>query len=341
MIGTGHIAHQHLSCLASLPNVEIAAVCDLSPATAEATAEQFHVPRFFTDHRALLQDIDVDVVHITTSVNSHAEICRDALEAGAHVIIEKPLATELERVESLLALAEARERWVVEDYNYLFNPEFVAILDRLPVGHIGGEDDQNPIVHVALRLMLDMTTARGGVATLAQRREVVRDFLPHLASITHRLIGSVERVHVEWPVIGNGESIEFRALVSSASATADIVFSTRAQPDLFDVQVMTDEMLAQCQLFEPFVHFDRRRSGARPLTPLKNGLARARSSRSAALRGLWRKLAGAPGAYQGLWQLIRATYAALECGESPPVDHDMIRATNQLVHELLAAEVTV
>ena len=52
LIGAGQIARQHLSCLKTLPGVELAAICDLSPATAEAAAERYGIRAWFTDHRA-------------------------------------------------------------------------------------------------------------------------------------------------------------------------------------------------------------------------------------------------------------------------------------------------
>jgi len=335
VIGTGHIAHQHLACLQQL-DVETVAVCDLSPATAAATSERFGVSRHFSDHRQLLREMPVDVVHVTTPVQSHASICRDALEHGAHVIVEKPLAMDIDEVDSLLRLAEEKQRWIVEDFNYLFNRELDSIVKRLEI-----DDDvsTNQVVHVDVRLFLDMATAGGGVAGIADRKEVVRDFLPHLASITRRLIGPVHRTVVDWPVLEASPGIDFRASLASKTATANLVFSSRVQPDMFQVQVLTECFSAECQLFEPYLHIDQRHSGARPLTPLKNGLSKGRTARNSALRGMWRKLAGHPGAYEGLWNLIGSSYQAFAAGSPPPVSHQLIRDTNDLVHRILEAEV--
>ena len=57
LIGAGQIARQHLACLKSLPGVELAAICDLSPATAEAAAERYGIGTWFTDHRAMLAQV--------------------------------------------------------------------------------------------------------------------------------------------------------------------------------------------------------------------------------------------------------------------------------------------
>ncbi len=55
VIGGGYIAREHLACLNSLDGVEVVGICDVSPVMAEATAEQFGVAKWYTDHRELLQ----------------------------------------------------------------------------------------------------------------------------------------------------------------------------------------------------------------------------------------------------------------------------------------------
>src|SRR5262245_31535361 len=115
IVGAGAIAREHLAALQALPGVEVAGLCDLSPAMAEATAEQFGVGRWFTDHRELLAELRPELVHVTTPPRTHARIAADALDAGAHVLVEKPLACELADVEGLLARAERAQRMLVED----------------------------------------------------------------------------------------------------------------------------------------------------------------------------------------------------------------------------------
>jgi predicted XRE-type DNA-binding protein len=89
------IARQHLACLNALPGVELAAICDLSPATAEAVAERFGIRAWFTDHRAMLEKTRADVVHVTTPPTSHFKLAMDSFDAGAHVIVEKPATSTI------------------------------------------------------------------------------------------------------------------------------------------------------------------------------------------------------------------------------------------------------
>ena len=91
LIGAGLIAQQHLGCLRSLREIALVGVCDLSRAMAESAAERFGVDAWFTDHHAMLERVRPDVVHITTPPQSHFKLAMDALAAGAHVIVEKPI----------------------------------------------------------------------------------------------------------------------------------------------------------------------------------------------------------------------------------------------------------
>jgi len=91
VIGCGEIAQlMHLPYLMELPAFRIAALCDISPGTVDAVAEQYGVAARYTDHRALLDDPNVDAVVICTY--DHGEMVADAIRAGKHLIVEKPLA---------------------------------------------------------------------------------------------------------------------------------------------------------------------------------------------------------------------------------------------------------
>lgn len=96
MIGCGGIANQkHLPALAQYPDeLEITAFCDLVPERAAEAAAKYGTPdaKTYTDYRKLLEDKTIDVVHVLTPNVSHCEISVAALEAGKHVLCEKPMA---------------------------------------------------------------------------------------------------------------------------------------------------------------------------------------------------------------------------------------------------------
>jgi predicted dehydrogenase len=336
LIGAGQIARQHLACLRQLPGVELAAVCDLSPAAAECAAERYQVRSWFTDHAAMLRDVRPDVVHVTTPPTSHYRLALDALRAGAHVVLEKPATATLEEVEGLLRGAVEAGRAVVEDYNYLFNRATREILRRIESGELGA------VVHVEVLICLDILGPEGFAdpnsphPCLSLSGGAIADFLPHLASLAHLFVGPHRRAEAIWtkrrPSILPFD--EFRAVVEAERGTAALGFSASSQPDAFWLRVYGERMQAVANLFETRVTFDRVRPGPKPLRPLLNGLEEGRAIRRAALGTLLRKFRGGPGAYEGLFELIGRTYQALADGSRLPVSANQVREVNQLVSAL-------
>jgi len=336
LIGAGQIARQHLSCLRQLPGVELAAVCDLSPAVAECAAERYGVRSWFTDHAAMLREVRPDVVHVTTPPTSHYRLALDALQQGAHVVVEKPATTTLDEIEGLARRAGDAGRALVEDYNYLFNRAPREILRRIETGEFGA------VVHVDVLICLGILGPEGFAdpnsphPCLSLAGGAIADFLPHLASLAHLFVGPHRRANAIWTK--RAQSIlpydEFRAVVEAERGTATLGFSAHSQPDAFWLRVFGERMQATANLFEARVTFNRVRSGPKPLQPLLNGLKEAREIRRAAAGTLWGKFRGGPGAYEGLFELIGRSYRALADGSTPPISVRQVLEVNRLVSDL-------
>jgi len=339
LIGAGQIARQHLACLRTLPGVDLAAVCDLSPATAECAAERFGIRSWFTDYRAMLQEVRPDVVHVTTPPTPHYRVARDALEAGARVIIEKPATTTLAELEDLLEHSRRLGLAVTEDYNYVFNSAPQEILRRVDRGNAGS------VTHVEVLICLDLF-GPGGFADpnapqpiLSIPGGAIADFLPHLASLAHLFVGPHRTAHAVWtkrrPSILPYD--EFRAVVEAERGTASLGFSACSQPDAFWLRVYGERLHASANLFETRLTFDGLRLGPKPLRPFFNGLDEGRAIRRAAFTTLLRKFRG-PGAYEGLWEYLRRTYQALAVGTELPVPERQVLEVNRLVEALKPKE---
>ena len=104
LVGCGKVARIHAAALASLPEAEFVAACDVSRERAEAFAAQFGV-RPFTDLDTLLREARPDAVIVGTPHPLHAEAAIRAAEAGVHVLVEKPLAASLADCDAMLAAA--------------------------------------------------------------------------------------------------------------------------------------------------------------------------------------------------------------------------------------------
>ena len=338
LIGAGAIAREHIAALQAIPGVELAAICDLSPLMAEATAEQFKIPRWFTDHRKMLEEVVPELVHVTTPPASHFALATDALEAGAHVLVEKPITSELAQLETLLELAARRGRYLVEDHNYLFNRPVARLLEMSANGRLG----EVVHVHVTFHLAILEQGSRYVDANVphplaAGPGGAIADFVSHLAYLALAFTGPSRWLEVRWRKRADSPlpADELRALMDGERASALLEFSSHAQPDGFWIEVHGTRLRARAGLFEPLLAIERLRPGPRPLVPVKNGLSMALDHARAGLGGLARKLSGRPLSYEGLHELVRRTVAAIRTSSRPPVEPAAIREVNRLVAEIL------
>lgn len=335
LIGAGQIARQHLSCLQQQPGVIIAAVCDRSPAVAEAAAERHGARAWFTDHNEMLRTVSPDVLHVTTPPTSHFRLCLDGLNAGAHVIVEKPATSTIGELRELAGHARARRLNLVEDYNYIFNQAPQEILRKIESGEFGA------VVHVEVQICLDILGPTGFAdpntphPALELAGGAIADFLPHLASLAHAFVGKAKSCHPVW-VKRRASPLpydEFRAVVDAERGTAALGFSANSQPDAFWLRVYGERMQATANLFETRLTFDGPRNVPKPLRPFVSGLDEGKAVRRAAMSTLLRKFKG-PGAYEGLWNLIAGTYRSLEAGAPLPITIDDVLAVNDMVEAL-------
>ena len=95
ILGTGFIGRVHLEALCRLGFVEVAALVTADHGQADRLAREYGVERVETDYRRVLDDPDIDVIHVCTPTALHAQMVKDALLAGKHVLSEKPLATSV------------------------------------------------------------------------------------------------------------------------------------------------------------------------------------------------------------------------------------------------------
>ena len=109
IIGCGGIATgKHLPALHKLSNIEMVAFCDLIRSRAESAAKNYGTPdaKVYENYKELLEDKTIDVVHVLTPNRSHSFISVDAMEAGKHVMCEKPMAINAEEAKKMVDAAK-------------------------------------------------------------------------------------------------------------------------------------------------------------------------------------------------------------------------------------------
>lgn len=102
--GVGHLGYHHARNYAAMPGVELAGVVDPDEANRTKAAEDFTVPGY-SDVKGLIAE-GVDLVSVVTPTTAHAEVVNELLQAGVHVLVEKPIAPTIHEAETMVALAK-------------------------------------------------------------------------------------------------------------------------------------------------------------------------------------------------------------------------------------------
>lgn len=136
IVGTGMIGAVHRRA-ALLAGADIRGVASSSPQRALEVAQSWGVPRAYRDIEEVVADPQVQVVHVCTPNNLHRSLAQAALEAGKHVICEKPLATTLEDAQALAALAASTGLIATVPFVYRYHPVVREARARIAQGELG------------------------------------------------------------------------------------------------------------------------------------------------------------------------------------------------------------
>ena len=137
IIGTGFMGRVHLEALRRVEFVEIAAIAGRNAEAAQRLGAGFFVPTIATDYRDILRDPAIDAIHICTPNTQHFAMAKDALQAGKHVLCEKPLATSVVEGEELVALAVKQGTRNCVCHNLRFYPMVQQMRCMREAGELG------------------------------------------------------------------------------------------------------------------------------------------------------------------------------------------------------------
>ena len=138
VLGAGWWSTQaHLPALRDDPGVELIAIADPSAARLEAAAAAYGIERTYEDHRQLLERERPDAVIVAVPHVHHFEVARDALEAGASVLVEKPMTISPDHAAALVDLAATRRVHLMVGYTWHFNRQAQALRAALEAKRVG------------------------------------------------------------------------------------------------------------------------------------------------------------------------------------------------------------
>ncbi len=140
IIGCGGIANaKHLPSVAKIAEVEMVAFCDIIESRAQAAAAKYGTKnaKVYVDYRELLADKSIDAVHVITPNNLHAPMTIDALQAGKHVMCEKPMAKTAQSARAMLETAQKTGKLLTIGYQNRFRQDAQYLYEACRRGDLG------------------------------------------------------------------------------------------------------------------------------------------------------------------------------------------------------------
>ena len=245
----------------------------------------------------------VKVLHVCTPLFTHEPIAREAIDAGVHLLVEKPLAGDAASVEQLHAQATAAGVLLCPVHQFLFQAGILRLEQVLP--SLG-----------AVR-QLDVVACSAGAegGTDAEREQVALDILPHGLALARRLIG-VDLELTSWHV-GSGPAGELRVLGEVAGTSVSVSVSMRARPTENSITLRADRGTVRANLFHGFATVERGTPSRRD--KVLRPFAASTQMLGAATGNLLRRTVTGESAYPGLRELVRRFHRAAAGEGSIPI----------------------
>jgi len=137
IIGTGAISQVvHVPIFTERKDVDIVALADADAHKARTLADRYRVPRV-ADWEAVIEDPDIDAIVLTTPNHLHESMCVRALEAGKHVLVERPLASDSAGAQHIVDVAEQTGQILMLGLPHRFRPEVSALRSLVAEGEFG------------------------------------------------------------------------------------------------------------------------------------------------------------------------------------------------------------
>ena len=127
VIGVGSWGKNLLRNFSALNNCELVYACDINKELLEQSKEHYPNVKFVTDYKQICQDPEIHAVAIATTLSSHHEIAKAALNAGKHVFVEKPFTRSVEEAKELVRLADAKNLVLMVGHLLKYHPAVLKI----------------------------------------------------------------------------------------------------------------------------------------------------------------------------------------------------------------------
>jgi len=346
IVGCGKIADAHVEEARKIPGVEVVAVCDQEPIMAEQLAVRYAVPRWYADCAEMLATERPNVLHITTPPQSHLALTRQAVAAGCHVFMEKPVALVHADVEALVAaVVEEKKKLTV---NYWPNFEVQALeLHRLYDAGVLGN-----VVHLESYTGYDLAGEFG----LALQRDpdhwvhrlpgklfqnmmdhVLNKIVPFLDDEDPYVHAIAYKRDAGTPEPGAGEILdELRVIIKGERTSAYATFCANARPVGQTLRVYGTKATAHLDFNARTLVLERKQSFPSALGRLRPPFQVAGDYFRQGLRNMGRFRRHRFHFFDGMRTLLTEFYQCIENDTEPPIAYRDILRVSALMEQIFA-----
>ncbi|HVB07259.1 MAG TPA: Gfo/Idh/MocA family oxidoreductase [Acidimicrobiales bacterium] len=201
VVGVGFGVTVHVPAFQS-EGLEVVAICARHAGRAEAAAKQFGIPQVFTDWRELVASPDLDAVSVVTPTALHHPIALSALEAGKHVLLEKPFTLNLDEARSLAEAAAASDRTTMIAHEFRYASARMRAKELIAEGYLGD-------LRLALVRLFRDPGPQGTLAAFRGDRDMAASKLGFLHSLGSHYIDGLRHLFGE-VTAASGEMITFQ-----------------------------------------------------------------------------------------------------------------------------------
>lgn len=337
VVGCGAISFEHLAYLADSNLTTLVATCDSSSASADFAKSQYRAGQSFTDFNTMMASCHPTVVHVLTPPHTHRALIEQCLNAGSHVVCEKPMTATFAETDALLTMAANSNRVLIESRNLLYNDPIIAIDQLVAAGKLGD------VREVEILLSLDLVSGRFGDLNLHGAGVqlpggAVHDFLPHLAYLLLHFFGDIDHVDRVKGSLTNASGNsrigfdQLDALVTAGKLRGRLRLASDLKPDTFRVAVRGTLASVETDLYNPFLRLEGGiNTGKR--APIEQFISGVKLSAAGAMN--FKNKVLQHGGYHGMPRMLDAVYQSIATGSAPPITQRNIRATALLVDQLV------
>jgi predicted dehydrogenase/nucleoside-diphosphate-sugar epimerase len=325
LVGAGYISEFHARAIQRVPNARIIGIADVVNSRAARLAARFNVPRIFLTMEAMINE-GVDVIHILTPPDTHAQLAIAALKGSCHVLVEKPLAINAEEVDRISAAAAAAQKSVCVNHSMLYDRFVSRALSLVRSGAIGV-----PLSFDYVRSS-EYPPYRGGPLPIHYQGGgyPFLDQGVHALYLAESFLGAIEDVKAFYGTHGGDSNLlfdEWRVAAQCQSGTANIQISWNARPLQNWFVVQGTKGVLRANLFAMWVIHTKQlplpKAAARAIQAMGEGLSICTQVPANIARFAAKKIVQ----YDGLHSLVRAFYQALQTGAPMPVPAEQARST--------------